>query len=148
MYPAKTEPMIKNTTHSSIGRNGMANNDAYSRAENVQEPCKGLHHRGMYATRPNQHEMRPNQSLKVQCNAAIETEPMINNATPPSVAMARQTMTRITTGWRCTRTMQKIQSQRDVCNQTQPTWEVGGRINPSKAKATLLSIAGRGCSSS
>jgi len=26
---AKTEPMIKNTTHSSIGCNGMANNDPY-----------------------------------------------------------------------------------------------------------------------
>ena len=29
MYPVKTEPMVKNTTHSSIGCNGMANNDDY-----------------------------------------------------------------------------------------------------------------------
>ena len=29
MYPGKTEPMIKNTTHSSIGCKGMANNDDY-----------------------------------------------------------------------------------------------------------------------
>jgi len=34
-----------------------------------------------------------------------------------------QTMT-ITMGWRCSRTMQMTQPQRDVCNQTQPTWNV------------------------
>ena len=57
--------------------------------------------------------------------------------TPPSVAMAWQTMT-LTTGWRCTRTMQRTQRQRDICNQTQPTWNVAtmeyGRINPSNGQ--------------
>ena len=55
--------MIKNTAHSSIGCNGMANNDDYHGLE-------------MY------------------------------------------------------KTMQRTQPQRDICNQTQPTWNACGRINP------------------
>ena len=43
--------------------------------------------------------------------------------------MAWQTMT-ITTGWRCTRTMQRTQPQRDICNQTQPPWNVAESIPP------------------
>ena len=41
MYPGKTEPMIKNTTHSSIGCNGMANNDDYHGLE--EQPSYGAH---------------------------------------------------------------------------------------------------------
>ena len=42
------------------------------RAGDVQEPCKRLNHRGIDATRKNQHGMWPNQSLKSQGNAPIE----------------------------------------------------------------------------
>ena len=37
--PIETEPMIKNTTHSSIGCNGMANNDE---PDAWLLPCRGL----------------------------------------------------------------------------------------------------------
>ena len=40
MYPGKTEPMIKNTTHSSIGCNGMANNDDYHGLEMYKNHAK------------------------------------------------------------------------------------------------------------
>ena len=39
MYPAKTEPMIKNTTHS-IGCNGMANDDDYHGLEMYKNNAK------------------------------------------------------------------------------------------------------------
>ena len=66
-----------------------------------------------------------------------KTEPMIKTPpTPPSVAMAWQTMT-ITTGWRCTRTMQRTQPQRDICNQTQPPWNVAESIPQSQGNAPI-----------
>ena len=40
MYPGKTEPMTKNTTHSSIGCNGMANNDDYHGLEMYKNHAK------------------------------------------------------------------------------------------------------------
>ena len=40
MYPGKTEPMIKNTTHSSTGCNGMANNDDYHGLEMYKNHAK------------------------------------------------------------------------------------------------------------
>ena len=40
MYPGNTEPMIKNTTHSSIGCNGMANNDDYHGLEMYKNHAK------------------------------------------------------------------------------------------------------------
>ena len=54
-----------------------------------------------------------------------------------------ETMT-ITTGWRCTRTMQRTQPQRDICNKTQPPWNVAtmecgnsGKMPPSTCKLQL-----------
>jgi len=38
--PIETEPMIKNTTHSSIGCNGMANNDDYHGLEMYKNHAK------------------------------------------------------------------------------------------------------------
>ena len=40
MYPGKTEPMIKNTTHSAIDCNGMANNDDYHGLEMYKNHAK------------------------------------------------------------------------------------------------------------
>ena len=40
MYPGKTEPMIKNITHSSTGCNGMANNDDYHGLEMYKNHAK------------------------------------------------------------------------------------------------------------
>ena len=57
--------MIKNTTHSSIGCNGMANNDDYHGLEMYKNSCKGLNHRGIYGTRPNHHGMWLISVLKV-----------------------------------------------------------------------------------
>ena len=63
--PIETEPMIKNTTHSSIGCNGMANDDDYHGLEMYKNhECKGLNHRGIYATRPNQHGMHVAESIR------------------------------------------------------------------------------------
>ena len=41
----------------------------------------------MYATRPNQHEMRPNQPLKVKATLlSKQSEPVIKNTTHSSIA--------------------------------------------------------------
>ena len=56
-YPAKTEPMIKNTTHSSIGCNGMANNDEYHGLEN-NEVEQNTGKFGMYDNIRPRHEVR------------------------------------------------------------------------------------------
>ena len=60
--PIETEPMIKNTTHSSIGCNGMANNDDYHGLEMYKNHAKDST-RGIYATRPNQHGMHVAESI-------------------------------------------------------------------------------------
>jgi len=85
MYPGKTEPMIKNTTHSSIGCNGMANNDDYHGLEMYKNHAKDSTTEGYMQPDPTtmecgHHGMWPNQSLQSQGNALIETEPMINSA--------------------------------------------------------------------
>ena len=82
--PIETEPMIKNTANSSIGCNGMpANDEDYHGLQMYKNHAKGLNHRGMYATRPNQHEMRPNQSLKSQGNAPIECRQRLQQQQTP-----------------------------------------------------------------
>ena len=88
MYPGKTEPMIKNTTHSSIGCNGMANNDDYHGLEMYKNHAKDSTTEGYMQPDPTtmecgHHGMWPNQSLQSQGNAPIETEPMIKNTTHP-----------------------------------------------------------------
>ena len=71
MYPGKTEPMIKNTTHSSIGCNGMANNDDYHGLEMYKNHAKDSTTEGYMQPDPTtmecgHHGMWPNQSLKVK----------------------------------------------------------------------------------
>ena len=74
--------MIKNTTHSSIGCNGMANNDDYHGLEMYKNHAKDSTTEGYMQPDPTtmecgHHGMWPNQSLQSQGNAPIETEPMI-----------------------------------------------------------------------
>ena len=91
MYPGKKEPMIKNTTHSSIGCNGMANHDDYHGLEMYKNHAKDSTTEGYMQPDPTtmecgHHGMWPNQSLQSQGrNAPIETEPMIKNTTHSSI---------------------------------------------------------------
>ena len=82
--------MIKNTTHSSIGCNGMANNDDYHGLEMYKNHAKDSTTEGYMQPDPTtmecgHHGMWPNQSLQSQGNAPIETEPMIKNTTHSSI---------------------------------------------------------------
>ena len=90
MYPGKTELMIKNTTHSSIGCNDMANNDDYHGLEMYKNHAKDSTTEGYMqpdatTMKCGYHRMWPNQSLQSQGNAPIETEPMIKNTTHSSI---------------------------------------------------------------
>ena len=71
--PIETEPMIKNTTHSSIGCNGMANNDDYHGLEMYKNHAKDSTTEGYMQPDPTNMEcMWSNQSLKGQGNAPSE----------------------------------------------------------------------------
>ena len=72
MYPAKTEPMIKNT-QSSIGCSGMANKGDYHGLEMFKNHAKdSTTERCLQPDPTNMECMWPNQSLKSQGNAPIE----------------------------------------------------------------------------
>ena len=82
--------MIKNITHSSIGCNGMANNDDYHGLEMYKNHAKDSTTEGYMQPDPTtmecgHHGVWPNQSLQSQGNAPIETEPMIKNTTHSSI---------------------------------------------------------------
>ena len=75
MYPGKTEPMIKNITHSSIGCNGMANNDDYHGLEMYKNHAKDSTTEGYMQPDPTTMECgRINQQCFVKaCNTASKT---------------------------------------------------------------------------
>jgi len=89
----------------------------------------------MYATRPNQHEMWPNQSLKSQGKAPIETEPGIKNTTHSSISCNGMANNDDYHGLEMYKNHAK-DSTTEGYMQPVPTNMECGRINPSKVKAT------------
>ena len=78
--------MIKNTTHSSIGCNGMANNDDYHGLEMYKNHAKDSTIEGYMQPDPTNMEcMWPNQSLKGQGNAPSDCRQvrMMGHSSPP-----------------------------------------------------------------
>ena len=74
--------MIENTTHSSIGCNGMANNDDYHGLEMYKNHAKDSTTEGYMQPDPTNMEcMWPNQSLKGQGNAPSEVRIMGDSRT-------------------------------------------------------------------
>ena len=67
MFPAKTEPMIKNTTHS-IGCNGMANNDDYHGLEMYKNHAKDSTPEGYL--QPDPTTMESSQGVVLATSAA------------------------------------------------------------------------------
>ena len=61
--PIETEPMIKHTTHSSIGCNGMANNDDYHGLEMYKTHAKDSTTEGYMQPDGNQHGMHVAESI-------------------------------------------------------------------------------------
>ena len=81
--PIETEPMIKNTTHSSIGCNGMANNDDYHGLKMYKNHAKDSTTEGYMQPDPTNMEcMWRNQSLKGQGNAPSQVR-MMGHSSPP-----------------------------------------------------------------
>ena len=144
MYPARTEPIvIKNATHSSIGCNGMAKNDAYHGLERYKNHAKDSTTEGcMQSDETNTHEMRPNQSVKGQGNTHIETEPMIKDTTHFSMGCNGMANNDDHHGLEMYKNHAKDSTRAEGYMQPDPTNMQCGRINPSKVKATLLSSAG------
>ena len=114
MYPGKTEPMIKNTTHSSIGCKGMANNDDYHGLE-------------MYKNHANK---QTNKNLRCGNRKGLLSRndqthhrmgPKTMESIPPS---KRNTQADIQLRTRQIVAPAITQPQRDICNQTQPPWNV------------------------
>ena len=87
MYPAKTEPMTENTTHSSIGCNGMANNYAYHLLEMYKNHAKDSTTEGCMQPDPTNMICGRNNPSKVKAMLLwAVTEPMIKNSTHSSIS--------------------------------------------------------------
>ena len=84
MYPAKTESMIKNTTHSSMGCNGVGNNDDYHGLEMYKNHAKDSTTEGYM--QPDPTNMESGRSIpQSQGNAPIECRQWLQQQLTPCI---------------------------------------------------------------